>query len=68
MVTRMYAQKTLPGLENHRRRTFSGPSKFGKGSPLRQGSLKEFTQDVRHAATETFMITRLALTLLKLLG
>lgn len=61
-------RKTLPGLENHRRRTFSGPSKFGKGSPLRQGSLKEFTQDVRHAATETFMITRLALTLLKLLG
>jgi hypothetical protein len=30
--------------------------------------LREFTQDVHHAATETYLITRLALTLLKLLG
>ncbi|XP_024383589.1 probable isoprenylcysteine alpha-carbonyl methylesterase ICMEL2 isoform X2 [Physcomitrium patens] len=68
-VPRLSSQRTpLAGAEHGRRRTFSGPSQFGGGGPLRQGSFKEFTQDVQAAAAETYLITRLALTLLKFLG
>ncbi|KAG0583219.1 hypothetical protein M758_3G120400 [Ceratodon purpureus] len=67
--TRLLSQrKPSAGAEYRRRRTTSDPSKFGGGGPLRHGSLREFTQDVHHAASETYLITRLALTLLKLLG
>lgn len=49
------------------RRTTSDPIQFIP-RPRRQSSLKEFRNDMHHAATETYMITRLAITLLKLLG
>lgn len=68
MINEMFEQTPLAGAEHGRRRTFSGPSQFGGGGPLRQGSFKEFTQDVQAAAAETYLITRLALTLLKFLG
>lgn len=67
-AAKMPEQKPLAGAGHRKRRTISNPSTFGGGGPLRQGSLREFGQDVQHAATETYLITRLALTLLKLLG
>jgi hypothetical protein len=42
-----------------------------QGGPLRldqQNSFREFQNDVQHAATETYLITQLALTLLRYLG
>jgi hypothetical protein len=60
-------QKLYSGSRLKQRRTTSDPIQF-MPRPRRQGSLKEFRNDMHHAATETYMITRLAITLLKLLG
>lgn len=58
-------QKSLAGAEYRRRKTFSGLGKPGGNGSHRQGSLREFTH---RAASETYLVTRLAITLLKLLG
>jgi hypothetical protein len=49
-------------------RTVSDISQGGMVGPHRQHSLQEFQNDIHHAATETYLITRLALTLLRYLG
>lgn len=49
-------------------RTVSDISQGGMVGPHRQHSLQEFKNDIHHAATETYLITRLALTLLRYLG
>jgi prenylcysteine alpha-carboxyl methylesterase len=51
-----------------RLRTVSDISQGGVLGPHRQHSLQEFQNDIHHAATETYLITRLALTLLRYLG
>ena len=60
-------QKLYSGSRLKQRRTTSDPIQF-MPRPRRQSSLKEFRNDMHHAATETYMVTRLAITLLKLLG
>ncbi|CAK9200932.1 unnamed protein product [Sphagnum troendelagicum] len=49
-------------------RTVSDISQGGMVGPRRQHSLQEFQNDIHHAAAETYLITRLALTLLRYLG
>jgi len=49
-------------------RTVSDISQGGRVGPYRENSFQEFRNDVHHAATETYLITRLALTLLRYLG
>lgn len=65
IITYILEQNPLAGAEYRRRRSISDLGKFGGNGPHRQGSLREFTH---HAASETYLITRLAITLLKLLG
>jgi prenylcysteine alpha-carboxyl methylesterase len=49
-------------------RTVSDISQGRRVGPHRENSFQEFRNDVHHAATETYLITQLALTLLRYLG
>ncbi|KAH9558467.1 hypothetical protein CY35_06G010600 [Sphagnum magellanicum] len=51
----------------HKRRPLGGEHRRRRGSN-RQSSFQEFRSDVQHAATETYLISRLTLTLLRYLG
>jgi hypothetical protein len=51
----------------HKRHPLGGEHRRRRGSN-RQNSFQEFRSDVQHAATETYLISRLTLTLLRYLG
>ncbi|CAK9231058.1 unnamed protein product [Sphagnum troendelagicum] len=57
-----------PRMQKWHRRVLDGISHGGPLRLDRQNSFREFQSDVQHAATETYLITQLALTLLRYLG
>lgn len=68
MNVHIVEQSPLSGVEYRQRRAFSDPSLLSCESPHHEGSLRKLSHDVQHAASETYLVTRLALTLLRLLG